>query len=348
MSTTASVSLTSNAAKSLAKSKRINRDMLLESTTMPRSRDESVDKYFDRVTHLQLQSKRLAKIEGLEVCKNLKCIYLYDNQIEVIEGLDHAKMLSYLYLQNNLIISIPRLCMANLRKIFLDQNEISTIGGLELCTQLEELRVAKQRLPKNKILHFEKASLNAIASSLVVLDVSGNNLTDVSQFRSLFKLQTFCFADNALQDIGDIQHIMNLPELTEVTFRGNPFSKLRRYRDYAIGWSSPSLKLLDGEEISMKQKLAYRRLTDHRKKLGVMPYISQHDSQLETMEVLESNDGDFGFEDVGGDVTDTGAGEINLKQIEEALSLAEESSDNGSMFPDSDTGSISDGIVLGK
>lgn len=318
--------------------------MLLESTTMPRARDESVDKYFDRITHLQLQSKRLAKIEGLEACRNIKCIYLYDNQIEVIEGLDHARMLSYLYLQNNLITLIPRLNMGNLRKLFLDENDLSSIGGLENCTQLEELHVARQRLPKNQVLRFEKASVAAIASSLVVLEVSGNNLTDISQFRTFFKLQTFRFADNALQDLGDIQYIITLPELTEATFKGNPCAKLRRYRDYALGWASSSLKVLDGEEISMKQKLAYKRLTEHRKKLGVVPYANQSSSQLESFEGLQGGDGgDFDFD---GEVDGEGEGDgmMDLKQVDDLLSMEDANIEGESMFPpDSEAANSNDG-----
>ncbi len=60
-------------------------------------------------------------------------LYLYDNQIEYIENLDFATQLQYLYLQNNKIHDMPNLNMANLTKLYLEENEISFVSGLEEC-----------------------------------------------------------------------------------------------------------------------------------------------------------------------------------------------------------------------
>lgn len=52
--------------------RKINLDMVLAATGLTRSSTESSEAYLKRVTHLNLQSKRIHRIEGLEQCENLK------------------------------------------------------------------------------------------------------------------------------------------------------------------------------------------------------------------------------------------------------------------------------------
>ena len=48
----------------------------------------------------------------LSLCKNLRVLYLYDNQISQIQNLDFASNITHLYLQNNCIS-----CMENLSSL---------------------------------------------------------------------------------------------------------------------------------------------------------------------------------------------------------------------------------------
>lgn len=147
--------------------RKITLDLILASTSLSRTRQESNDSFLERITHLHLQNKRIRRINRLERCVNLKVLYLYDNMIEAIENLEFATKLQYLHLENNVIKAIPSLGLSNLVKLFLDENEISVVRGLESCTKLEELHIAKQRLPPHTPLQFDRASLAAISQTLV-------------------------------------------------------------------------------------------------------------------------------------------------------------------------------------
>ncbi|RYE61694.1 MAG: leucine-rich repeat domain-containing protein [Oxalobacteraceae bacterium] len=98
-------------------------------------------------------------------------LYLYDNQIELIENLNFAGLLQYLYLQNNSIKEIPRLNMPNLKKLFLDDNEISTIAGLQECYNLEELTLSRQRLISFTSLQFDENTMQTLSRGLQSLDL---------------------------------------------------------------------------------------------------------------------------------------------------------------------------------
>lgn len=54
----------------------------------------------------------------LPLCKNLRVLYLYDNQISQIQNLDFASNITHLYLQNNFITCIENLSsLKNLEKL---------------------------------------------------------------------------------------------------------------------------------------------------------------------------------------------------------------------------------------
>jgi hypothetical protein len=72
MSTVIKNTSTSNSTGIPKKFRRITLDLILSSTTLTRSSKESHEQYLKRVTHLHLQNKRIRKIEGLELCMNLK------------------------------------------------------------------------------------------------------------------------------------------------------------------------------------------------------------------------------------------------------------------------------------
>jgi len=250
------------------KYRRITLDLVLRSTSLTRSSKESNDQYLQRVTHLHLQGKRLRRIEGLDQCTHLKVLYLYDNCIEEIENLDFASIVQYLLLQNNRIKTIPLLPMPSLTKLYLDENEISMVSGLEECTKLEELHVAKQRLPAFSPLEFDISSLEAIGRTLQVLEVSGNGIQRLRPFQILVNLRKLFAADNQVTDLSEIEAIVALDFLAEAVFLNNPCAHDRKYRDYAIGASSDSLKMLDGLPIQRHQQVAIRGLMDHRRKCG--------------------------------------------------------------------------------
>lgn len=202
-------------------------------------------------------------------------LYLYDNQIEVIQNLNFSSVLQYLYLHNNLIKEIPQLNLPQLKKLLLDDNEIQTVSGLTHCSNLEELHIARQRLPSYASLQFQRDSLQCIARSLQVLEVSGNGIVLLSPFCTLYNLRKLYCQDNKILDLAEIEMIVSLPLLEEANFLGNPCCSQFKYRDTAIGASSDSFQILDELAIPKHQQVAIRGLMAHRRKLGAMSRFQQ-------------------------------------------------------------------------
>ena len=206
-------------------------------------------------------------------------LYLYDNQIEVIQNLEFANALEYLYLQNNQIKQIPNLNMKSLRKLHLDDNEISVLSGLTECSQLVELSIARQRLPSFGSLQVEPQSLMAISYTLEALDISGNGISKLSPFVALYNLRRFNADDNNIIDIPEIELIVALPNMAVASFNNNPCCRLFKYRDMVISASSDSLTDLDGIPIQKHQQIAVKGLMDHRRKIGAMTRFQTSTSQ---------------------------------------------------------------------
>ncbi len=242
--------------------------MVLRATSLTKSSKESTEQYLQRVTHLHLQGKRICQIENLDSCTNLKVLYLYDNQIEQIENLEFAGIVQYLLLQNNKIKEIPHLPMPSLRKLYLDENEIEYVSGLEECEKLEELHCRDQRIPSFTGLTFDPASLTVLARYLQVLEISGNSIQFLRPFSVLCMLRKLFAGNNNVTDLAEVASVICLPHLEEATFLGNPCCSALKYRDEAIGASSDALKLLDGLHILRHQQIAIRGLVEHRKKCG--------------------------------------------------------------------------------
>lgn len=254
------------------KFRKLTMDMVLAATSLTRSSKESSEAYLQRVTHLHLQNKKLRVIEGLDLCTNLKVLYLYDNQIERIENLNFATILQYLYLRNNMIKDIPQLQMPNLKKLFLDDNEIKFVTGLTECAKLEELHLSRQRLPTFTSLQFDRDSLNAISRTLEVLEISGCAISILSSFTVLFNLRKFLCQDNAIVDISEIERIVALPRLEDANFIGNPCCQFFKYRDILIGAASDAIQMLDEQPVLRHQQIAIRGLMEHRRKIGAIEF----------------------------------------------------------------------------
>ena len=298
--------------------RKINQEMMLRATSLARGNSEATDVYLKRVTHLHLQGKRLKVIENLEKCSNLKVLYLYDNQIEVIENLDFSKLLSYVYLQNNLISAMPALELTSLRKLYLDDNQIQYVSGLEACTALEELHLANQRLPAYTPLEFDPLTLEAIAGTLEVLEISGCQIKSFKPIAKLTTLRKLFAENNDIVDIVNIEMMVALPELEEAKFTGNPICQERKYRDSAIGASSDALLVLDDLPILKHQQIAMRGLKKHRAKIGAYMKKNEINKSVELGESVA--DLDFFGDSIGDSFAPNqgGLGEVSLEGTEDS------------------------------
>jgi Leucine-rich repeat (LRR) protein len=194
----------------------------------------------------------------LETCTNLKVLYLYDNQIERIENLNFAANLQYLHLQNNLISEVPQLSIPSLTKLYLDENKISYLSGLDKCLMLEELHIAHQSIPSQVSLQFDNNTLMAISSSLTTLEISGTGIEILAPFLVLKKLRKLLCAANRIKCMYEISTMVALRYISEANFIGNPCCSLTKYRDNVIGASSQSLLILDDIPVLPHQSTAIK------------------------------------------------------------------------------------------
>ncbi|XP_046566841.1 LOW QUALITY PROTEIN: protein phosphatase 1 regulatory subunit 42-like [Haliotis rubra] len=217
-----------------------------------KKRDESMQQYLRRLTHLYLEDKSIDEVgEDLALCRNLIVLYLYDNQLSKVPVLHHNQSLTHLYLQNNNICKIENLGPLNrLVKLYIGGNNITVVEGLEKLDQLQELHVENQQLPPGEKLLFDPRSLRTLANTLQVLNISGNNLDSIKDLEVLKGITQMMASDNFLNDMKELAHILGLwPFLWRLELMGNPVCHKAKYRDRIIVMSK-HLEMLDGKEIT--------------------------------------------------------------------------------------------------
>ncbi len=69
---------------------KVSVELIARCTAQRRRREEKDEAFLRRLTHVNLSDKKLDRIEGLERCINLVCLYLYENRISRLENLDFA------------------------------------------------------------------------------------------------------------------------------------------------------------------------------------------------------------------------------------------------------------------
>ncbi|KXJ18282.1 Protein phosphatase 1 regulatory subunit 42 [Exaiptasia diaphana] len=235
-----------------------------------KKKDENLQHYLKRLTHLYFAEKGVDEIDNLSPCKNLSVLYLYDNQIARIQNLGFATNLTHLYLQNNKLARIEGLDHCKrLSKLYLGNNAITVIEGLEKLENLRELHMEKQRLPPGEKLLFEPRSLECLSRSLNVLNISENNIDSIDELKSLTRMTQFFVENNYLCDMKEMSRVLACwPSLLRLETSGNPFCTKKKFRDRIIVMSN-SLVMLDGKEINDTAKrflINWKATKDARRK----------------------------------------------------------------------------------
>lgn len=217
-----------------------------------KKRDESMQQYLKRLTHLYLEDRCIDEVgEDLSMCRNLTVLYLYDNQLLRIPTLHHNQHLTMLYLQNNDIHKIENLSpLTRLTKLYLGGNCITVIEGLDKLENLQELHIENQRMPPGEKLLFDPRTMRAISSSIQVLNIAGNNLDSIRDIECLRNLYQLHANDNLLTDMKELAHVIGgMFRLWRLDLMGNPLCHKAKYRDRVIVMAK-NLDVLDGKEIS--------------------------------------------------------------------------------------------------
>ncbi|XP_053105731.1 protein phosphatase 1 regulatory subunit 42 isoform X2 [Hemicordylus capensis] len=234
---------------------RLTLELIAKSLNQKNRRDESLAQHLRKTTHLKLSNKNIDIIDDLSLCKNLNVLYLYDNQIRQIHNLDFASNLRHLYLQNNCITRIENLTsLIKLEKLYLGGNHITVVEGLETLEELRELHVESQQLPLGEKLLFDPRSLHSLAKSLLVLNISNNNIDELSDLAILENVHHLIAVDNQLNHVKDLECVLSVwTKLCKIELNGNPVCHKPKYRDRII-LQSKTLESLDGKEIKEMER----------------------------------------------------------------------------------------------
>ncbi|XP_063542452.1 uncharacterized protein LOC134751046 [Cydia strobilella] len=199
-----------------------------------------------RVTHLFLHERGLTEIPKPKNPTHIVYAYYHSNQITLIENLDLLYNLTHLHLQWNQLNKIQGLeKLYKLKKLYLSHNRISVVENLEKLKYLEELHIEKQDTTNPDGLCFDPRTMIAIGSSLRILNVSENKLTDVAWAKPLRRMEVLIAKKNNLNDFSDVaDSLCTLISLVDVNFLGNPMNKKHRYKETIIARCS-QLRVLD-------------------------------------------------------------------------------------------------------
>ncbi|XP_053700344.1 leucine-rich repeat-containing protein 9 isoform X2 [Synchiropus splendidus] len=137
--------------------------------------------------------------------------------------------------------------LTNLKSLFLQDNQIRQVEGLEGLHQLQELV-----LERNWI---KTVARNAFSSldSLVELRLAENRLRELNHLQPLTELRKLHLDANKLQDSTEIDKLEVLPSLTELSLIGNPMSRYYLHRPVTV-LRLNKLEVLDGKTISLEER----------------------------------------------------------------------------------------------
>ena len=204
---------------------------------------------FQNIVSLDLSCNAITKIENL--CNStLTELKLYGNMITTVSGLLDLKNLETLCLQHNRInrINDGFSGQKKLKTLRLDSNQLSQIEPRDFtyCRSLESLDISHNYLESLSALKFASClkDLAAVGNrlkridcqgnlTLVDLDLSFNNIDDVSNLSCLVNLQVLRLTNNqisSLQPMGELKRLLELHigsnQLTNLNYIRKQFPNL--------------------------------------------------------------------------------------------------------------------------
>ncbi|KAF3701209.1 Leucine-rich repeat-containing protein 9 [Channa argus] len=158
--------------------------------------------------------------------------------------------LEVLYLSHNGISNMANLQLSrltNLKALFLQDNEISMVEGLEGLHQLRELVLDRNRI---KTLT-EKSFIGQ--NTLLKLHLAENRIRELNNLDPLTELRKLFLSLNKLQDITELDKLEVLPSLTELSVIGNPVARNSLHRP-AVVLRLSQLQVLDGVMVTLEER----------------------------------------------------------------------------------------------
>lgn len=209
-----------------------------------------INEQFENLRSLNLENNALTSFSGLIYLKNLKILCLNNNKIESIFSkskpaanqqqqqqqsppqqqqqqqpavnpvdpiLPNLEVLHLAYNGISDLVALQISRLTSLKALFLQGNEITKIEGLETLRDLRELV-----LDKNKIKQIGETSFVGQSHRLVELHIEENRLRDLLNIHTLRNLQKLYAANNKINEFSDIDKLLDLSHLHEISLINNP------------------------------------------------------------------------------------------------------------------------------
>ncbi|KAI8615062.1 hypothetical protein BC830DRAFT_1229291 [Chytriomyces sp. MP71] len=283
-STTARPSLAKTDRKrstvSLLPHRNMTSDTIEHGSTQKRGKNESVETFLRRVTHVSLVGKGIEVMEGLDFCRNLTVLYLYENNIKKIEGLNACVSLNRLYLQHNQIEELSGFDagLEKLAELHLAGNRIKYVTGIHQLPSLEVLHVDDQHIEEELI--FDIACVSILSSSLKVLTAAGNHISRISTLAELAELEELDISRNNVSELEEVQHVLRCClQLRNLNMNGNPASSILKFRQKAI-LASSSLETLGEKDIPAVEREFLINMQSSKQRLKLMKAKGQTGSAV--------------------------------------------------------------------
>ncbi len=212
------------------------------------------------ITSMRKRTGNISDLTGIEYCKNLTTIDLYQHNLTEITKVGQLRKLNGLHFYRNAVTNIDAINgMNNLESLTIGINNISDISVLLTLPKLTYLTIGYNPITNldviNNLINLEYisiSSLNLTDLSLIAnlinltrIEVRYNQITDISALSNLTKMESIAINDNQISDISilanlsnlddigfsdnsitDISAIVNLPNLTGCGFANNQITDI--------------------------------------------------------------------------------------------------------------------------
>lgn len=221
---------------------------------------------FQHIEKLVIKYNDIVDITKINELENLIDCNISDNAIKVIPEMLNENLL-YLDLSNNNLESFIDLSsLENLKKLNLANNKLCQVPNSEVNKSLRELDLSGNNIKdlsslgqfdNLKILKLKNCQIKSLKgikdlSKLTHLDISENSIKSLEPLTCLTYLKTLDISGNNITQIFEFKHIKHLSTLISIDVRGNPVTKTKFYNQIILH-DMPYLLEMDGKCLTEKE-----------------------------------------------------------------------------------------------
>jgi Leucine-rich repeat (LRR) protein len=209
-------------------------------------------KEFDNIEDLEILFNNFSEISSLIGFPKLRRFACIDNGIQRISNLEPVSLtLQVLNLSDQDISKIENLNLPNLRELYLHRNYIRSVGSSSLsgCPRLQKLWLCQNQI----------ATIDGLQGvpELQELWLQSNNITSLEGLACCPALSHLGLAGNSVSDFSEVRRLSSLPALAslslqDIHFGRCPVTDEDGYKEF-VACHLPRVQVLDGVEVSSDQ-----------------------------------------------------------------------------------------------